>query len=43
LIFEERVGGVGPDHFETLKTSELSGKSQAMEHRREEEKLLVIA
>jgi hypothetical protein len=43
LIFEERVGGVGPDHFETLKTSELSGKSQVMQHRREEEKLLVIA
>src|SRR6202795_3453397 len=43
LIFEERVGGVGPDHFETLKTSELSGKSQVMQNRREEEKLLVIA
>jgi len=43
LIFEERVGGVGPDHFETLKTSELCGKSQVMQHRREEEKLLVKA
>ena len=43
LILEERVGGVGPDHFETLKTSELCGKSQVMQHRREEEKLLVIA
>src|SRR5580700_541814 len=43
LIFEERVGGVGPDHFETLKTSEFWGKSQVMQYRREEEKLLVIA
>src|SRR5580698_7856037 len=43
LFFEERVGGVGPDHFETLKTAEFSGKSQVMRHRREEEKLLIVA
>src|SRR5271168_1076739 len=42
LIFEERVGGVGPDHFEPLKASELWGKSQVMQHRREEEKLFVV-
>src|ERR1700733_788563 len=43
LIFEERVGGVGSDPFETLNALELCGKSQVMQHRREKKKLLVIA